>query len=284
MVSSPPRRRAADRIAVLAIGSTEYHGHFLPVETDSLIAEGISRTLAATYGMHELQPIRRSCSQEHAHLPGTESIPPEELTALVRSRIDGALAAGYDRVALVSGHGGNYLLRNEVQWGNENELRLAFFPNSEDWVEAEKAARLRTSAHEDMHAGERETSLLLHLHPERVRPGWNDPRNDHFVSDRRLLLTVGMAAYSTDGGRGGIIGMPSAATADKGAAILFSMTRSFGRHYLPALSAPDLQAAQELVRAGAAASIKSPTTSPAWPERRRPQRVISRRSMARGPS
>ena len=48
---------------------------------------------------------------------------------------------------------------------------------------------------------------------------------DHLADDRRDLLTSGMAAYTANG----VIGMPSRATAEKGKAVLTSLTGSFAR-------------------------------------------------------
>lgn len=39
---------------------------------------------------------------------------------------------------------------------------MAIFPTNSDWAEARSKAQMITSTHEDMHAGELETSLLLH--------------------------------------------------------------------------------------------------------------------------
>jgi creatinine amidohydrolase len=73
-----------------------------------------------------------------------------------------------------------------------------------------------------MHAGEIETSLLLHLSPHLVGDGYRDA--DH-LADRPDLLLLGMRGYTTSG----VIGQPSLATADKGKAILDSLSATFAR-------------------------------------------------------
>lgn len=78
-----------------------------------------------------------------------------------------------------------------------------------------------TSNHEDMHAGELETSILLHAHPELVRDGYQT--TDWIADDRRHFLTTGMAGYT----RSGVIGRPSLASAEKGKAVLASLVDSF---------------------------------------------------------
>ena len=86
---------------------------------------------------------------------------------------------------------------------------------------ARRSAGLVTSGHEDMHAGEIETSILLHAHPELVREGYHAA--DWAADDRRHLLIAGMGEYT----RSGVIGRPSLATAEKGKAVLASLVDSF---------------------------------------------------------
>jgi creatinine amidohydrolase len=98
---------------------------------------------------------------------------------------------------------------------------MALFPSGPDWAQARRSAGLVTSNHEDMHAGELETSILLHANPELVRDGYQ--AGDWLADDRRHLLTTGMGEYT----RSGVIGRPSLATAEKGKALLASLVDSF---------------------------------------------------------
>jgi creatinine amidohydrolase len=81
-----------------------------------------------------------------------------------------------------------------------------------------------TSAHEDMHAGELEVSLLLHVAPDLV--GAEHADGDWLASDRPYLLVLGMDGYS----KTGVIGRPSLGTAEKGRAALTSLVESFRGH------------------------------------------------------
>lgn len=75
--------------------------------------------------------------------------------------------------------------------------------------------------HEDMHAGEIETSILLWAHPELVKNGYETA--DWVADDRRHLLINGTVAYT----KSGVIGRPSLASAEKGKAVLISLVHSF---------------------------------------------------------
>jgi creatinine amidohydrolase len=143
--------------------------------------------------------------------------------AVVEDIDESLRASGIERLVIVNGHGGNYVLRNAVQQSTTVRPRMALFPASEDWNAARVDAGCKTSAHEDMHAGELEVSLLLHGAPQLLRDGYQSA--DHVANDRPDLLTLGMRGYTPSG----IIGRPSLGSAEKGAAVLDSLSRSFAR-------------------------------------------------------
>jgi creatinine amidohydrolase len=132
--------------------------------------------------------------------------------------------SGVERLVLVNGHGGNYVLSNVVRASNVGGSHVTLFPARDDWDTARREAGLVTTASEDMHAGELETSLLLHAHPEVVRQEVQPP--DHLANTRSHLLVTGMRRYTESG----IIGRPSFATAVKGEAALASLVASFADH------------------------------------------------------
>jgi creatinine amidohydrolase len=212
-------------VAVLPIGSFEQHGEFLPLVTDTVIACTIAREIAAAYPAHLLPPLTISCSHEHEAWPGTVSISAATLHAVVRDIAESLRRSGVDALILVNGHGGNYVLRNVVQESVGTGTRMALFPGSADWDTARTEAGIQTPAHSDMHAGEVETSILLHAHPELVRPGYES--SDFLADDRRHLLTLGMPAYTESG----VIGRPSLATAGKGKEILAALVDSFAEYF-----------------------------------------------------
>ncbi|MGW7402203.1 creatininase family protein [Streptomyces sp. NPDC054833] len=222
------RTRAAGvstQVAVLPVGSFEQHGPFLPLATDTLVACAVAREIAAAYPVHLLPPVTIACSHEHAVWPGTVSISSVTLHAVVRDIAASLRRSGVDALVVVNGHGGNYVLGNVVQESSARGERMALFPAPEDWEEALERAGVRTSMLTDMHAGEIETSILLHAHPELVRPGYESA--DFTADDRRHLLTTGMSRYTESG----VIGRPSLGSAEKGKELLASLADSFGAYF-----------------------------------------------------
>ncbi|MEU1203042.1 creatininase family protein [Streptomyces sp. NPDC005813] len=234
------------QVAVLPVGSFEQHGRFLPLATDTLVACAVAREVAAAYPVHLLPPVTISCSHEHSAWPGTVSISAVTLHAVVRDIADSLRRSGVDTLVLVNGHGGNYVLGNVVQESAGTGTRMALFPAVEDWEAARERAGVQTSLLSDMHAGEIETSILLHAHPECVGDGYES--SDFLADDRRHLLTLGMSAYTDSG----VIGRPSLASAEKGKEILAALTDAFGA-YFSLLTSPTASFGEQAPADGTAA-------------------------------
>lgn len=206
-------------VAVLPVGAFEQHGPHMPLATDTLIAVAISNAIAETVPVRQLPPITIGCSHEHARFAGTVSITATTLAAVVTDVAASLRGQEVKHLIVVNGHGGNYVLSNVVQQANtERPGSMALYPNRVDWDEARTGSGITTTAHEDMHAGELEASILLAAWPDYLRDGWQQAwsDDDHTADDRRRLLTLGMDAYATTG----IIGRPSLAAQDKGRAAL----------------------------------------------------------------
>jgi creatinine amidohydrolase len=205
--------RAGDAaIAVLPVGSFEQHGDYLPLATDTIVACLIARRIAEDYRLFLLPPVTISCSHEHASFPGTVSVSAATISAIVGDVRESLRVRGIETLVVVSGHGGNYILSHLVLQANVSRRCMTLFPVCEDWDRARQDAGCASSTSQDMHAGELETSLLLHADPTLVRDGY--ARSDHLASPRPFLLVTGMAGYTSSG----VIGLPSHGSADKGKA------------------------------------------------------------------
>ncbi|AGZ49283.1 creatininase family protein [Mycobacterium kansasii] len=213
---------ATSKIAVLPVGAFEQHGPYLPLGTDTLIACAVTTAITKHHRVLQLPPVTFGCSHEHAAYPGTVSIGAATLTAIVTDITQSLTHQQIRGLIVVNAHGGNAVLTNVVQHANQSahQLKLGLYPSREDWAEARTAAGVTSSNHDDMHAGELETSILLAAHPDYLRDGWAS--SDHSATDRRYLTTLGIGPYTPTG----VIGYPSQATAAKGRAALDHLGRN----------------------------------------------------------
>lgn len=209
------------RAALLPIGSFEQHGRHLPLITDTIVACAIAHAIAEIHSIHELPPVTISCSHEHMRWAGTVAISSVTLQAIVTDVVKSLGQSGIASLVLVNAHGGNYVLANVVQEATSRGDSMILFPTDSDWRKARTEAGIETTSESDMHAGELETSILLHAYPSLVRPDYMT--SDWIADDRKHLLTLGMEGYTESG----VIGRPSLATAAKGKAVLGSLLRSF---------------------------------------------------------
>lgn len=217
--------RAHDaKMAVLPVGSFEQHGDFMPLATDAIVAGLIAQRLAEDYNLFLLPPVTMSCSYEHSGFSGTVSVSATTVTALIADVRESLNAQGIDMLVIVNGHGGNYFLSNVVVQANATRRCMTLFPTREDWDQARQDSGCAGSHSDDMHAGELEVSLLLHADPALVRDGYQ--KTDHLARPRPFLLVTGMKGYTESG----VIGLPSEGKAEKGKAILDSLSRSFAGH------------------------------------------------------
>ncbi len=96
------------RLAILPLGSIEYHGPSGPTLTDSIIAEGFARRLASEL-KGSLYPVL-SYTHAPAHsaaYPSTLSVRPEVVTMLLADVLRGIVENGFSKILVLNGHDGN---------------------------------------------------------------------------------------------------------------------------------------------------------------------------------
>ena len=198
---------------LVPIGSTEQHGAHLPLGTDTAVASAVASALHETDPSLVLAPpLPYGAAGEHEGFPGTVSIGEEALhTVLVEYGRSACRWAS--RLVLVNGHGGNVAaLASAV-------ARLRHEGRDAGWLSCVAAV---PGVPADAHAGRYETSLLAHLHPERVRAdravaGETRPLRE--VID--AMRAGGIAAVSPNG----VLGDPAGASAEEGRALLDAIVR-----------------------------------------------------------
>jgi creatinine amidohydrolase len=167
-------RRAPSALAVLPVGATEQHGPHLPLGTDFLIVEHVTRAAAqeARASIDVLVAPTFQTGSSHHHLPfgGTISLSTERYYGALRDMTESLIQSGFHRIFIVNGHGGNHelieLVVRDLALSHACNLAAASYWNLARESLAERVPDLRQRL--PGHAGVFETSLIMALRPELV--------------------------------------------------------------------------------------------------------------------
>jgi creatinine amidohydrolase len=213
-------------IAILPVAATEQHGPHLPVMTDSAIAEGMIKTVLARLPSDlnvlflPIQMIGKS--NEHVRSPGTITLSAESLCRSWVEIGESIHRAGLRKLVIVNSHGGN----NEVIGIVARELRVRH-----DMLVVTAQWRLfglpdgiygGFDVRHGIHAGDIETSLMLHFRPDLVDMGKAKLFPSRAADMEQVytrLRPLGEPAFgwiAQDLNADGAVGDASRATAEKG--------------------------------------------------------------------
>ncbi|KAI9016685.1 creatininase [Hyaloraphidium curvatum] len=199
--------------AVLPVGATEQHGAHLATGCDTLSPESVAWLASARTGVPVLPAIPYGISVGHrpgtGGWPGTITVSCETLIRLVVEVARGAVASGITRLIFLNGNGPNVpplecariQLRGEFPDGRFRVISLFDL--------SQRVQRHYFSDALDIHANRGETSLLMHLVPEAVRPELvvdEDDVTPDLVFSYDMLRTT----------RSGVVGKAREASAEDG--------------------------------------------------------------------
>jgi creatinine amidohydrolase len=222
-------RAQADAIGLIPTGALEQHGPHLPLGTDFMVAEALARAVAEKLPVPVVvtPALKAGLSDHHLAFPGTVSLSQETFRGWIEAHMSGLERIGIERVALFSGHGGNFAFIGEFaaeHTARPGPTRVIAYDDLFGFVrvmdEAARACGL-AAPETDVHAGALETSVGLALFDPLVREhdgvkgysaaeaGWTD-----------RIFAEGIAALSSTG----VLGNPLGATAEAGQAIFDALT------------------------------------------------------------
>lgn len=199
------------RSVLIPFGSVEEHGPHLPLSTDTIEAYEAAKKAAKQIPLFVSPPIPYGNCRSTACHPGTVSITTATLKSLFRDVVRSLRGHGLRNFIALSGHAGGAHCMALQEAGEEliaefADIRLAVVTEL-DLARGEGKGLIETSG--DSHAGEIETSRILHSHPHLVKG--SAPRE--FPLFPPGLLVRDKRRYWP----GGVWGDPGKASAEKGA-------------------------------------------------------------------
>lgn len=200
--SALPSDAYRDKVVLVPIGHTEQHGYHLPLSTDTMIiravADGTARMIPDQ--AVALPAFPYGVSTHRSSFAGTLNAGGRAFEDLWLAAVDVLAARGFTRFYLLSGHGGNCsFLTNVVKYAGERHRRIfcatAWLYLSGPAGVSALQERRRSAIGGMGHAGELETALILHLHPELAHM-------DRVVDEIDFIATPG---YYMDWAEGGAL-------------------------------------------------------------------------------
>ncbi len=226
-LSWPEAKRAAacdSSTIVVPWGSLEQHGPHLPLGTDGFFAEQVLhhvlQALPSQWPIWSLPLQSLGFAPEHRRFGVSFTQPAEAMLAQVEAIAEPLAQAGFQRLVLFNGHGGQISLLDVAArqvHGCHPQLGVhAWFL----WNVQGLMGLLPAEHREDLHAGLAETSLMLHMAPELVQL-------QQAVAEPPPPPPAGLSlegrcpsAWNTGAlSRSGTVGIPHGATASLGAAL-----------------------------------------------------------------
>ncbi len=216
-------------LAILPWGATEAHNFHLPYGTDTIQAIAVAAAAAGRAWQSGarvvvLPPVPFGVQTGQLDIPLCINLNPSTQAAILADLVESLEHADVSRLVILNGHGGNDF-RGIVR---ELQPRTSVFLCTVDWWKVADGSHYFDSPGD--HAGELETSCVMHLEPGLVRS--LEQAGDG--AERRFRLSglrEGWAwaprqwtRISDDTG----VGDPRAATAERGAAFLEAVTERLG--------------------------------------------------------
>ena len=198
------------RTVYLPFGSVEEHGAHLPLSTDTIQAYEVGKKAAQQIPLFVAPPIHYgNCRSTSCH-PGTISIRTKTLKMLLKDIVRSLEGQGLRNFIVLTGHAGA-AHRMALQDAGEElmaelpDIRMAVVTEY-DLAVTEGRSIIETAV--DAHAGEIETSRILHSHPALVK---GTSPEEYPVFPVGILVRNKRAYWP-----GGVWGNPAKATSEKG--------------------------------------------------------------------
>ena len=221
--------RAPHTPVVVPVAAVEQHGRHLPLATDSMLLEEVLRRAEPRIQDRVLIAPLLWLGNSHHHMEyaGTLSAGPRVYIDLVADLLENLLAHGFRRILLVNGHGGNVTPGRQAVFETRQRHRdrsdmLLLFASYWDFARPQDGRPDLVQA-EVGHACEWETSMMLTIRPDLVKPyaalpdmgvGYSfEPAYRGWITQERR---------PAGGDALGHLGAPRHATAEKGEHLLAS--------------------------------------------------------------
>jgi creatinine amidohydrolase len=210
-----------DAIVLLPVASTEQHGPHLATGVDTFLCSEVCRRVAA-----ELAPcvpavvapaVWFGLADHHVPFGGTFTISLATYYAVLRDLCRSMLGAGFRRIVIVNGHGGNMQALAAFTGELTRELGAPIATTTYFMEAVAEQAQILEDQNGVMHACEAETSMMMAVHPELVNESRLDAAHGpHFDLTASLIPSLKAFRTFAELTSSGVAGDARKASASKG--------------------------------------------------------------------
>jgi creatinine amidohydrolase len=204
------RELVRDPRIILPVGALEQHGPHLPLGANTLISEAVADSLSERLRILVAPTFAYGVTLTGGPWPGTAGLRRKTFHRVLNELMARWEDHGVREFIVISAHRYDPHLEAILMSLNANSATTVF-----DLSQIDVSDLLSEDPRQE-HSGELETSLLLHLAPDRVRTA----AIEDFVPDERSLRRYTRGRVPTPPyPSSGVVGRPSVASAEKGRAV-----------------------------------------------------------------
>lgn len=159
------------RTVYVPFGSVEEHGHHLPLSTDTIQAYEVGKKAAQQIPLFVAPPVHYGCCRSTSTHPGTISITTTTLKGLLKDIVRSFHTHGMRNFIILTGHAGGSHRMALQDAGEELIVEFADIKMAvvTEYELASREGKGIVETEGDSHAGEIETSRIMHSHPHLVK-------------------------------------------------------------------------------------------------------------------
>ncbi len=205
---------ARSRGIIFPIGSTEQHGPTGLIGTDAICAEVVAQGVGESTGALIGPTINVGMALHHLAFPGSVSLRPSTLIALIQDYVKPLARNGFERFYFINGHGGNvasmkaafsetYAAIADANLTNASQVRCKLA----NWYQGQAVGELAQQLYgnqEGSHATPSEVALTQFVYPEAMKRSPLSPaiapagRSIYSAADFRKFYTDGRMGSNPD--------------------------------------------------------------------------------------
>ena len=215
-------------VIILPVGTTEEHGHHLPVSTDAMIArkfgDEMGKALEGKVPVLVMETINYGFSMSIVRgWPGCPNVDTRTFADYIFNITDSLVQMGFRKIVMLDCHGNHDCLLRLVMREIADKHNVYMMILAPFQLSAELYGQIKKDPEGDIHGGEWETSLVLAIDESLVK---TDLYTDVDAIRCNSILLGPVSTWGLQKTHTGLFGDPTSATKELGEAMIAEGTKN----------------------------------------------------------